>query len=131
MEFGIKDRTLEEILKTLDKIVQNPDDLEHWTMSIETAAKDMGDYKRDKIDFEYYPDERVMKFFVKDAKSRDDLVKSVEVHLPLIPESLQGFFRVFKYNLKKVKFDKLKRKIIGLIQSTDDHNISYLILNKK
>ena len=47
-----------------------------------------------------------MKFFVKDPKSRDDLVKSVEVHLPLIPESLQGFFRVLKYNLKKVKFDK-------------------------
>ena len=41
MVFGIKDRTLEEILKTLDRIVQNPDDLEHWTMSIETAAKDM------------------------------------------------------------------------------------------
>ncbi len=107
MVFGIKDRTLEEILKTLDKIVDNPDDLEHWTLSIETAAKDMGDYKRDKIDFEYYPDERVMKFFVKDAKSRDDLVNSVEVHLPLIPESLQGFFRVFKYNLKKVR-QKLK-----------------------
>ena len=62
----------------------------------------MGDNKRDKIDFEYYPDERVMKFFVKDAKSRDDLVNSVEVHLPLIPELLQGFFRVFKYILKKV-----------------------------
>jgi hypothetical protein len=110
MVFGIKDkikdRTLEEILKTLDKIIQDPDDLEHWTMSIETAAKDMGDDKRDKIDFEYYPDERVMKFFVKDPKSRDDLVNSVEVHLPLIPESLQGFFRIFKYNLKKVKFDK-------------------------
>ena len=48
------------------------------------------------IDVEYYPDERVMKFFVKDPKSRDDLVKSVEVHLPLIIESLLGFFRVFK-----------------------------------
>ena len=103
---GLRTRLSEEILKTLDRIVDNPDDLEHWTMSIETAAKDMGDDKRDKIDFEYYPDERVMKFFVKDAKSRDDLVKSVEVHLPLIPETLQGFFRVFKYNVKKVKFDK-------------------------
>ena len=41
MVFGIKDRTLEEILKTLDRIVQNPDDLEHWTMSIEAAAKYM------------------------------------------------------------------------------------------
>ncbi len=102
--FVIQDRTIQEILKTLDKIVVNPGDLEHWTLSIETAAKDMGDNKRDKIDFEYYPDERIMKFFVKDAKSRDDLVNSVEVHLPLIPESLQGFFRVFKYNLKKVKY---------------------------
>ena len=96
--FVLQDRTIQEILKTLDKIVVNPGDLEHWTLSIETAAKDMGDNKRDKIDFEYYPDERVMKFFVKDSKSRDDLVKSVEVHLPLIPESLQGFFRIFKYN---------------------------------
>ena len=106
MVFGIKDRTLEEILETLDRIVQNPDDLEHWTMSHRNCCKNMGDDMRDKIDFEYYPDERVMKFFVKDAKSRDNLVKSVEVHLPLIPETLQGFFRVFKYNLKKVKFDK-------------------------
>ena len=104
--FVLQDRTIQEILKTLDKIVVNPGDLEHWTLSIETAAKDMGDNMRDKIDFEYYPDERVMKFFVKDAKSRDDLVNSVEVHLPLIPESLEGFFRVFKYNLKKVRFDK-------------------------
>ena len=43
IEDKIKDRTLEEILKTFDRIVQNPDDLEHWTMSIETAAKDLGD----------------------------------------------------------------------------------------
>jgi hypothetical protein len=53
---AIKDRTIQEILKTLDRIVVSPDDLEHWTPSIETAAKDMGDDKRDKIDFEYYPD---------------------------------------------------------------------------
>ena len=52
-----------------------------------------------------------MKFFVKDPKSRDDLAKSVEVHLPLIPESLQGFFRIFKYNLKKVKFEIEKESV--------------------
>ena len=48
-----------------------------------------------------------MKFFVKDAKSRDNLVKSIQIHLPLIPESVQGFFSVLKYNLKNVKFDTL------------------------
>lgn len=106
MVFGIKDRTIEEILQTLDRIVDNPDELEHWTMSIETTAKNISHDKTDKIKFEYYPDEKVMKFFVNDAKSRDNLVKSVEIHLPLIPESLQGFFSVFKYNLKNVTFDR-------------------------
>ena len=107
MVFKIKDRSIEEILKSLDKLALSPDELEHWTMSIETTAKGMSNNDEgDKIDFEYYPEEKVMKFFVKDTEARDDLVKSVEIHLPLIPESLQGFFSVFKYNLKKVELDK-------------------------
>ena len=104
--FKIKERSIEEILKTLDKLAISPDELEHWTMSIETTAKSISNDEGDKIDFEYYPEEKVMKFFVKDAEARDDLVKSVEIHLPLIPESLQGFFSVFRYNLKNVEFDK-------------------------
>lgn len=102
--FVIQDRTIQEILKTLDKIAVNPDDLEHWTMSIETTAKSMSIDKADKTEFEYFPEEKVMKFYVRNAKSRNDLVKSVEIHYPLIPESLQGFFSVFKYNLKNVTF---------------------------
>ncbi|HEX5904746.1 MAG TPA: hypothetical protein VFY50_01720 [Candidatus Nitrosocosmicus sp.] len=84
MVFGIKDRSIEEILKTLDKLAVSPDDLEHWTMSIETTAKGMSNNGGDKIDFEYYPEEKVMKFFVRDAEARDDLVKSVEIHLRAI-----------------------------------------------
>lgn len=102
--FVIQDRTIQEILKTLDKIAVSPDDLEHWTMSIETTAKSMSTDKADRTDFEYYPEEKVMKFYVRNAKSRNDLVKSIEIHYPLIPESLQGFFSVFKYNLKNVTF---------------------------
>ena len=107
MAFGIqvKDKTMKEILKTLDRIVDNPDELEHWTMAIETTAISMNENKIGKIAFEYFPDEKVIKFYVKDAKSRDNLLKSVEIHLPLMPESLQGFFSVFKYNLKNVKFN--------------------------
>lgn len=104
--FVIQDRPIQEILKTLDKIAVSPDDLEHWTMSIETTAKRMSSDKVDKIDFEYYPAEKLMKFYVNNAKSRNDLMRSVEIHFPLIPESLQGFFSVFKYNLKNVKFQK-------------------------
>ena len=87
----IKDRTIQEIVQTLDKLALSPDDLEHWTMSIETAAKSMSQGNDDKINFEYYPEVKVMKFYVKDPKSRDNFVKSIQVHLPLIPESLQGF----------------------------------------
>jgi len=101
---GIKDRTIEDILQTLDRIVPDPQELEHWTTSIETTAKTMTNNKSEKIQFQYYPYQKVMKFFVKDAEARDNLVKSVEMHLPLIPESLQGFFSVFRYNLKNVKF---------------------------
>lgn len=105
MGYRIKDRTIQEILQTLDRLVESPDDLEHWTMSIETTAKSMNkDKSEKKIEFEYYAGEKLIKFFVIDAKSRDNLVKSVEMHLPLIPEELQGFFTVFKYNLKNVKF---------------------------
>ena len=107
MVFEIKDLGIEEILKTLDRIVVSPDGLEHWTRSIETTAKVMSNGEGDKIDFEYYSRENsFMKFFVKDPKARDYLVKSIEIHFPLIAESLQGFFSVFKYNLKNVNFDK-------------------------
>jgi hypothetical protein len=101
----VGDRTIEQILRTLDRIVDNPDELEQWTMSIETAAKSMSHDPEGKIEFKYFPQEKIMKFFVEDPGARDSLVKSVKIHLPLIPDSLQGFFSVFKYNLKNVKFD--------------------------
>jgi hypothetical protein len=54
----------------------------------------MSDDKSGNITFEYYSDEKIIKFFVMDAESRDNLVKSIQIHLPLIPESVQGFFSV-------------------------------------
>ena len=104
--YSVNDRTIQEILLTLNKVVVDASELARWTWSIETTAKCMSDDKSGNITFEYYSDERIIKFFVKDAESRDNLVKSIQIHLPLIPESVQGFFSVFKYNLKRVKFHK-------------------------
>lgn len=101
--YRLNDRTIQEILKTLNKVVVDASELARWTWSIETTAKCMSDDKSD-ITFEYFPEEKIINFFVKDAKSRDCLVKSIEIHLPSIPESLQGYFSVFKYDLKNVKF---------------------------
>lgn len=100
------DRSIEQILKTIHKLADNPDELAYWTIAVESAAKHMCKGKKENIVLVHCPDEKVMRFFLKDDKSRDCLVKSIEIHLPLIPESLQGFFSVLKYNLKNVKFNK-------------------------
>jgi len=101
------EKTIQEVLQTLHKIVVDRSDLARWTLSIEKAAKIMNKEKSDNITLEYYCDERINRFFVRDALSRDNLVKSIQVHMPLLPESIESFFTVFKYYLKKVKFDKL------------------------
>jgi hypothetical protein len=106
MVFGIMDRSIEEILKTFDKLPVNPDDLAHWTSAIESTAKIMCNDKNGKITFKYNAAEKSMKFFIKDPNARDCLVKSIAIHFPSIPESLQGFLSVFKYNLKNLRFDK-------------------------
>lgn len=67
----------------------------------------MSDDKSGNITFEYYSDEKIIKFFVMDAELGNNLVKSIQIHLPLIPESVQGFFSVFKYDQKNVKFNML------------------------
>lgn len=105
MAFGVADRSIEEVLKNLDKLAINPERLAHWTNAIETTAKNMCGDTMGKIKFRYKIHERAMVFFVSDSPSRDCLVKSIEIHLPSIPESLQGFFSVLKYDLKNVKFD--------------------------
>ncbi|MDP9493270.1 MAG: hypothetical protein M3P17_03810, partial [Thermoproteota archaeon] len=83
-------------------------ELARWTSSIEATAKSMSDDISGNITFEYFSDEKIIKFFVMDDESRDNLVKSIQIH-PLIPESVQGFFSVFKYNLKKVRFDSINQ----------------------
>jgi len=106
MKYGTGDNTIEELLRTIDKIANNPDELAYWISAVESTAKHMCKDKGGKIEFVYCTEEKSTRFFLKDANSRDCLVKSVEIHLPLMPESLQGFFSVFKYNLKNVKFDQ-------------------------
>ena len=87
----IKDRTIQEILQTLDKVVVDASELARWTWSIETTAKCMSDDKSGNITFEYYSDEKIIKFFVMDAELRDNLVKSIQIHLPLIPSQFKVF----------------------------------------
>jgi hypothetical protein len=106
MVIGTGDKSIEQILKTIDKLADNPDELAYWTTALETAARNMCKDENENIIFIYCPDEKVVRLFLKDNKSRDCLIKSIEIQLPLIPESLKGFFSVLKYNLKNVKYNK-------------------------
>ena len=91
MKRGTGHEDINEILKTIHKLVYNPDELAYWAVAVESTARHMCSDKCENIVFVYCPEERALRFFVKDNKSRDCLVKSVEIHLPLIPESLKGF----------------------------------------
>ena len=99
------DQSIEEILKSIHKISYDPDELEYWTTAVETTAKQMCQNKQCKIELVYGPEEKCLRFFLNDDECRDCLVESIEIHLPLMPTSLQGLFSVFKYNLKQLNFD--------------------------
>ena len=99
------DQNIEGILKGTDKLSFDPDELAHWTTAVEATAKQMCQNKQCKIELVYGPEEKSMRFFLKNDECRDCLVESIEIHLPLMPTSLQGLFIVFKYNLKQVNFD--------------------------
>ena len=95
--YSVDARSIQDVLHSLGKIVIDTSELARWTWSIEATGKSMCEDKND-ITFEYFSDEKIIKFFVKDAKSRDNLLKSIQIHLPLIPESVEGFLSVLNYN---------------------------------
>lgn len=103
LESGLEDRSMDEILESIIKIPINYEKLAHWVMSVEITAKHIRNDRDNKIIFKCN-EEMKIDYFLEDLKSRDCLVKAIEVHLPQMPETLQGFFSVLKYNLKKITF---------------------------
>lgn len=93
---------MDEILESISKIPIDYEQLAHWVRSVEITAKHLRNDRDNKIVFKY-TEEKKVDYFLSDLKSRDCLVKAIEIHLPQIPETLQGFFGVLKYNLKNIK----------------------------
>ncbi|HET8847521.1 MAG TPA: hypothetical protein VFM20_01920 [Nitrososphaeraceae archaeon] len=101
MESGLEDRSMDEILESIIKIPIDYEKLAHWVLSVEITAKHMRNDRDNKIIFKCN-EEKKIDYFFEDLKSRDCLVKAIEVHLPQMPETLQGFFSVLKYNLRNI-----------------------------
>lgn len=63
----------------------------------EVTAKDMYNDKSGEIKFKYDADDGTMKFYLRDARARDCLVKTIEIQLPLIdPRIATRFFQCTK-----------------------------------
>ena len=100
-----EDRSISKVLDDIVRIANNLEDLGHLIIAIETTAKHMCKDTKNRITYRLMED-RKLHYFLMDSKSRDCLVKSIEIHFPSIPETLQGLFSVLKYELKNVNFDK-------------------------
>ena len=104
MNPGIDEKGMDEVNKSIDKLPVDPKELAEWTTKIEITAKQLCNDSADNIVFKHV-DGVNLNFSVRDVQSRDCLIKALETHLPSIPKFLQGFFDVFRNDLKNVKFN--------------------------
>ena len=104
MNSGIDEKEMDEVKKSINKLPVDTKELAEWTNKIETTAKQLCNDSADNIVFKHL-DGVNLNFSVRDVQSRDCLIKALETHLPAIPKLLQGFFDVFKNDLKNMKFN--------------------------
>ncbi len=104
MEFGIKVKGMDDIMRSLDKLSKgiDPQELSRWAKTCEAMAKkNCGDKLHDitlrAIDKE-------LDISLKDKKSAKCLVRAIETNLPLMPLFIQGVFTKLASDLRQAKF---------------------------
>jgi hypothetical protein len=105
MEFGIKVKGMDDIMKSLDKLSKgiDPQELARWAKICETMARK---HCNDKLyDIILRSQGRELDISVKDKKSADCLVKAIESNLALMPLFVQGEFTKLASDLRQAKFD--------------------------
>lgn len=105
MEFGIKVKGKNDIMKSLDKLSKgiDPQELAHWAKTCETIARK---FCNDKLsDIILRSQGKELDISVKDKKSADCLVKAIESNLALMPLFIQGVFTKLASDLRQAKFN--------------------------
>jgi len=105
MEFGIKVKGMDDVLRSLDKLSKDidPQELERWAKTCETMAKKICN---DKLhDITLRARDKELDLSIKDMKSAQCLVKAIETNLPLMPLFIQGVFTKLASDLKQAKFN--------------------------
>lgn len=105
MEFGIKVKGMDDIMRSLDKLSKgiDPQELTRWAKTCETMARKLCNDKLSDIILRSQGKE--LDISVKDKKSADCVVKAIESNLPLMPLFVQGVFTKLASDLRQAKFN--------------------------
>ena len=105
MEFGIKVKGMDDVMKSLDKLSKgiDPQELACWAKTCETMARKLCNDKLSDIILRSQGKE--LDISVKDKKSADCLVKAIESNLALMPLFIQGVFTKLASDLRQARFD--------------------------
>lgn len=105
MEFGIKVKGMDDIMKSLDKLSKgiDPQELASWAKTCETMARKLCNDKLSDIILRSQGKE--LDISVKDKKSADCVVKAIESNLALMPLFIQGVFTKLASDLRQAKFN--------------------------
>jgi hypothetical protein len=92
-------------MRSVDKLSNgiDPQELARWAKTCETMARKLC---KDKVsDIILRSQGKEVDISVKDKKSADCLVKSIESNLALMPLFIQGVFTKLESDLKQARFD--------------------------
>lgn len=105
MEFGIKAKGMDEIMKSVDKPSNGiePQELARWAKTCETDARKLCNDKLSDIILR--SQEKELDISVKDKISADCLIKAIEFNLPSMPLFVQGVFTKLASDLRQANFN--------------------------
>lgn len=105
MEFELKTKGMEDIMRSIDKLSKgiDPEELNRWAKTVETFAKKFCNDRLHNITLRSL--DRELDLAVKDRKSADCLVRAIETNLPLMPLYIQGVFTKLASELRQAKFN--------------------------
>lgn len=105
MEFGVKVKGMNNIMRSLDKLSNGiaPQELARWAKTCETMAKNLCNDKMHDITLRGRDEE--LDLSIKDKKSAECLVKAIESNLPSMPLFVQGMFTKLANDLRQAKFN--------------------------
>lgn len=103
MEFGVKVKGMNNIMRSFDKLSNgiDPQELARWAKTCETMAKNLCNDNMHDITLRGRDEE--LDLSIKDKKSAECLVKAIESNLPLMPLFIQGMFTKLASDLRGAK----------------------------